>query len=65
MGSLLDEKGNKIIDTNITKIQFLDAFKASTYEKNRFTKVKKPGLYEKVKNNIINFNNLKKLEKIS
>ena len=60
-GSLLDEKrAIKLLDTNITKIQFsLDAFKASTYEKNRFTKVKKPGLYEKVKNNIINFINLR------
>ncbi len=60
-GSLLDEKrALKLLDTNITKIQFsLDAFKASTYEKNRFTKVKKPGLYEKVKNNILNFINLR------
>ena len=33
----------------------MDAFKAETFEKNRFTKIKKPGLYEKVKNNIINF----------
>ena len=56
-GSLLNEsKALKLLDTNITKIQFsLDAFKASTFEKNRFTKIKKPGLYKKVKNNIINF----------
>ena len=56
-GSLLDSnRALKLLNTNITKIQFsLDAFKASTYEKNRFTKIKKPGLYEKVKNNIINF----------
>ena len=56
-GSLLNEnKALKLLETNITKIQFsLDAFKAETFEKNRFTKVKKPGLYEKVKNNIINF----------
>ena len=56
-GSQLNEgKALKLLDTNITKIQFsLDTFKASTFEKNRFTKIKKPSLYEKVKNNIINF----------
>ena len=56
-GSLLNEnKAIKLLETNIKKIQFsLDAFKAETFEKNRFTKIKKPGLYEKVKNNIINF----------
>ena len=56
-GSLLNQnKAIKLLDTNIDKIQFsLDAFKEETFEKNRFTKIKKPGLYKKVKENIINF----------
>lgn len=56
-GSLLDERKTlQLLETGIKKIQFsLDAYKKETYEKNRFTKKKKPKLYEQVTGNIINF----------
>ena len=65
-GSLLNKtRAEKLLDTGITKIQFsLDAFKKETYEKNRFTKTKKPQLYETVRNNILNFIELRNSKKL-
>lgn len=56
-GSLLNEKKSlQLLDSGLKKIQFsLDAIRPDTYEKNRFTKVKKPGLYKKVIENILKF----------
>ena len=63
--SLLTEKKSiAILESGLTKIQFsLDGFSEKTYEINRFTKVKKPGMYNKVLKNILEFLNLKKLMK--
>jgi radical SAM protein with 4Fe4S-binding SPASM domain len=59
--SLLTEKKSiAILNSGLTKIQFsLDGFSEKTYEMNRFTKVKKPGMYNKVLKNILEFLNLK------
>lgn len=58
---LTENKSIAILESGLTKIQFsLDGFSEKTYEMNRFTKVKKSGMYNRVLKNILEFLNLKK-----